>query len=123
MEDLSNEELLRVLGNFSVTQLIALTRELEGKWNLKAEPHIVSAPKETVVVAAQTEFNVMLISVPADKKMSVIKIIREIMALGLKESKEFVENAPKMVKEAVTSEEANAIKIRLTEAGAVIEVK
>jgi len=124
MENLSNEELLNVLGNFSVIQLIQLTRELEKRWNLKAEPQVqkaVTTVQEAVVT--KTEFDVMLVSVPADKKMSVIKAVREIMMLGLKESKDFVESAPKLLKESATAEEAETIKNKLIEAGALVEVK
>jgi len=125
MENLSNEELLNVLGNYSVIQLIELTRELEKKWKLKAEPQLVQSTVTTTqeAVAVKTEFDVHLISVPADKKMSVIKAVREVMMLGLKESKDFVEAAPKVLKESATAEEAEAIKVKLTEAGALVEVK
>lgn len=124
MENLSNEELLDVLGNYSVMQLVQLTRELEKRWNLKAEPQVqtvVTTVQEVVVT--KTEFDVMLLSVPADKKMSVIKAVREVMALGLKESKDFVESAPKLIKESVSAAEAETIKNKLTEAGALVEVK
>jgi len=124
MENLSNEELLNVLGNYSTVQLIQLTRELEKRWNLKAEPQVqqvTNAVQEVVVT--KTEFDVVLVSVPADKKMSVIKAVREVMMLGLKESKDFVESAPKVLKESVTAEEAEVIKVKLIEAGALVEVK
>ena len=76
-----------------------------------------------VQTVVQTEFDVFLASVPADKKMNVIKMVRETMGLGLKEAKDFVESAPKMLKEAVSAEESDVLKEKLTAAGAVIEVK
>ena len=125
MENVTQEDVLRALGNMSVMQLIALTKELEEKWGVKAEPPTVQrqpdqndAPK-----VEQTEFNVTLASVPADKKMAVIKGVRELTGLGLKESKELVEAAPKLVKEGVSAADADELKRKLTEAGAVIEVK
>lgn len=125
MENVTQEDVLRALGNMSVMQLIALTKELEEKWGVKAEPPTVQrqpdqndAPK-----VEQTEFNVTLASVPADKKMAVIKVVRELTGLGLKESKELVEAAPKLVKEGVSAADADELKRKLTEAGAVIEVK
>ena len=125
MENVTQEDVLRALGNMSVMQLIALTKELEEKWGVKAEPPTVQrqpdqndAPK-----VEQTEFNVTLASVSADKKMAVIKVVRELTGLGLKESKELVEAAPKLVKEGVSAADADELKRKLTEAGAVIEVK
>ena len=125
MENVTQEDVLRALGNMSVMQLIALTKELEEKWGVKAEPPTVQrqpdqndAPK-----VEQTELNVTLASVSADKKMAVIKVVRELTGLGLKESKELVEAAPKLVKEGVSAADADELKRKLTEAGAVIEVK
>lgn len=125
MEKYTPEQVVQSLGNMTVLELIALTKELEQKWGVKAEPPKVQVTQQQPEVqkVAQTEFNVFLASVPADKKMNVIKAIREIMATGLKESKDFVEAAPKMVKEGVSAEEAETIKAKLIEAGAVVEVK
>lgn len=122
---ITNEDVVKFLGNLSVMQVIALTKELETKWGVKAEPQVVQRGpdqnKETVV--EKDSFNVILASVPTDKKMSVIKTVRELLVLGLKESKELVEAAPKMVSEGCSKEEADRIKSKLEEAGAVIEVK
>jgi len=86
----------------------------------------VAAPAAAAATAApveeQTEFNVVLASVGANK-INVIKVVREITSLGLKEAKDLVEAAPKAVKEAVSKDEAEAIKKKLTEAGATIEIK
>ena len=94
------EEVVQALGNMSVMQVIALTKELEEKWGVKAEPPTVQVePKQNEKQeAAKDEFNVTLASVPADKKMSVIKVVREVLGLGLKESKELAESAPKLIK-------------------------
>lgn len=125
MEKLTQEEIAKALGNLSVMELIALTRQLEQEWGVKAEPQTVSVPTTQVEEqkAKPTEFNVVLTSVPADKKMSVIKAVRELFGLGLKESKDAVEAAPKVLKEGAPTEEAESLKAKLTEAGAVVELK
>lgn len=122
---ITNEEVVNFLGNLSVMQVIALTKELEEKWGVKAEPQFVQVPErhDQKVVDEKSEYNVFLASVPADKKMNVIKTVRELLVLGLKESKELVEAAPKMVSEACSKDEAERIKAKLEEAGAVVEVK
>lgn len=124
MENVTQEDVLRALGNMSVMQLIALTKELEEKWGVKAEPPTVQLKQpEQEKKEEKTEFDVHLASVPADKKMAVIKVVRELTGLGLKESKDLVESAPKLLKEAVSAADADELKRKLTEAGAVIEVK
>lgn len=119
------EEIIESLNTMTVLELIALTKELEQRWGVKAEPPKVQTTQQQPEVEkiVQTEFDVILVSYPADKKMNIIKAIREIMTTGLKESKDFVEAAPKMVKEGTSAEEAEAIKVKLVEAGAVVEVK
>lgn len=122
----TQEEVVAFLGNMSVMQVIELTRELEAKWGVKAEPqvqvqHQNDAPKQEVV--EQTEFTVTLTSVPADKKMAVLKMVRELTLLGLKEAKEFVESVPKVVKESCSKADAEEYKAKLVEAGGVVEVK
>lgn len=122
----TKEEVVQALGNLSVLEMIKLTRELEEKWGVKAEPPTVQLqqrPDNQQPQNEQTEFNVILASVPADKKMSVIKVVREVSLLGLKESKELVEAAPKMVKEGVSKADADELKRKLEEAGGVVEVK
>jgi large subunit ribosomal protein L7/L12 len=120
------EDVIKALGNMSVMQIIALTKELEEKWGVKAEPPVVQVQQQNTPEkpgVEQTEFNVLLAVCPADKKMAVIKIVREVTGLGLKESKELVEAAPKLVKESVSAADADELKRKLTEAGAVVEVK
>ena len=124
MSDITNEDVVQALGQMSVLQVIALTKELEQKWGVKAEPPVVQIQQQQQnKQEAQTEFNVILASVPAAAKMTVIKVVREVMGLGLKESKDLVEGAPKTLKEGVSKEEATELQNKLTTAGAVIEVK
>jgi large subunit ribosomal protein L7/L12 len=124
MSEIKVEDVVAKLGSMTVMEMIALTKELEQKWDVKAAPPVVTQVQPLPnKVAEQTEFNVILASVPADKKMSVIKAVRELLTLGLKESKELVEAAPKTLKEAVSKEEAEEIKNKMTTAGAVVEVK
>jgi len=122
----TQEEVVEFLGNLSVMQVISLTKELEEKWGVKAEPQVQvqqqdNTPKQDAV--EKTEFTVTLVSVPADKKMAVLKMVRELTLLGLKEAKEFVEAAPKVVKEDVSKTDAEEYKRKLEEAGGVVEVK
>jgi large subunit ribosomal protein L7/L12 len=125
MEKLTKEEVVQALGNMTVLEMIALTKKLEAQWGVKAEPlPVVQGPRvEVEAVSTQSEFDVILTSVPADKKMGVIKAVREITLLGLKESKDLVEAAPKMIKEGASKEESEALRVKLTELGAVIELK
>lgn len=121
----TKEEVVEALGNLSVMQIIALTKELEQKWGVEAKPQPVTVGPQKVEQqqAVQTEFSVVLVSYPADKKMSALKAIREVTGLGLKEAKEFVEAVPKVVKEGLSKEEATTLQATLTAAGGVIEVK
>jgi len=114
------------LCNLSPLQIISLTKELEDKWGVKAVPLVsTQAPtiKDDKKDDVATEVNVILISVPMDKKISVIKCLREVINLGLKECKDVVDNLPKVLKESVFREEAELIASKLTEAGAVMEIK
>lgn len=122
----TKEEVVEKLGSLTVLEMIALTKDLEQKWGVKAEPQVGLVPTVVPVEdtdTAQTEFTVTLLSVPADKKMAVIKLVRDLVGLGLMESKQLVEAAPKTVKESVSKEDAEDLKNKLTAAGAVIEVK
>jgi large subunit ribosomal protein L7/L12 len=126
MSDITNEDVVKALGNLSVLEIIALTRQLEAQWGVEAKPQLVQGPQQKqgeTQESGQTEFLVILASVPVDKKMNVIKAVREILVLGLKESKELVEAAPKTIMENASKEDAENLKNKLTEAGAVIEVK
>jgi large subunit ribosomal protein L7/L12 len=127
MADVTREQVVDFLSNLPVIQMAELIKELEGKWGVKAAPAMMAAAPAAAGPAAEaveekTEFDVMLKDVGA-KKIQVIKVVREITGLGLKEAKELVEAAPKSVKEAVSKEEAEDIKKKLEEAGATIELK
>ncbi len=126
MSDITNDDVANFLGNLSVMQVIALTKELEQKWGVKAEPPVVqlqTQQQKPDTQVAQTEFNVVLTQVPADKKMAVLKMVRELTGLGLKESKEVVEGCPKVIKESVSKEDAETYRAKLVEAGGTVEVK
>ena len=117
------------LSALSVIEAAELSKMLEEKWGVSAAAPVAvaaAAPAAGGAAAggeAQTEFNVILASAPADKKINIIKVVREITGLGLKEAKDLVEAAPKPVKEAVSKDEAEKIKKALAEAGATVDVK
>ena len=119
-------QIVDTLSALTVIEAAELSKMLEEKWGVSAAaPVAVAAAAGAAAPAAeaQTEFNVILASVPADKKIGIIKVVREITGLGLKEAKDLVEAAPKAVKEAVGKDEAEKIKKSLVEAGAAVEVK
>lgn len=122
------DKLANELGQLSVMELIALTKKLEADWHVSATPQVsLQTPGTPGDVdnkpAEQTEFTVVLASYPADKKMALIKLVREVVGLGLVESKNLVEGAPKTLKESVSKEEMEQLKAKFTAAGGVIEVK
>lgn len=124
MSNFTNDDVVKALGNLTVMELVSLTKELEKKWGVKAEPQVTAVVVPDVKVEnKKTEFDVVLSSYPADKKMGLIKLVRELTGLGLKEAKDFVESVPKKVKEAVSESEADELKRKLVEAGAVVEIK
>jgi large subunit ribosomal protein L7/L12 len=119
-------QIVDTLSALTVIEAADLSKMLEEKWGVSAAaPVAVAAVAGAAAPAAeaQTEFNVILASAPADKKIGVIKVVREITGLGLKEAKDLVEAAPKAVKEAVSKDEAEKIQKSLVEAGATVEVK
>jgi large subunit ribosomal protein L7/L12 len=129
MAEITREQVVDYLSNLPVIQIAELIKELENKWGVKAAPAAVAvaagpaAGGEAAPAAAeQTEFNVILANAGGNK-IAVIKAIREITGLGLKEAKDLVEAAPKVVKEAVAKAEAEELKKKLTEAGATVELK
>lgn len=125
MSNITSEDVVKALGNLSVMELIALTKDLEAKWGVKALPQVVqqTAPQEEVKTVAQTEFDVVFVSFAADKKMTLIKLVRELLGTGLLEAKTLVESLPKTIKEGISKEDAEALKAKLTDAGAVVELK
>jgi large subunit ribosomal protein L7/L12 len=122
------EQLADQLSTLTVLEAAQLSKMLEEKWGVSAAaPVAVAAAAPAVAAAAepaeeQTEFDVVL-TVVGDKKINVIKEVRAVTNLGLKEAKDLVESAPKTVKEAVKKEEAEQIKKKLEEAGATVEIK
>ena len=119
-------QIVDTLSALSVLEAAELSKMLEEKWGVSAAaPAAAAAPAGAAAPAAeaQTEFNIILASVPADKKIGIIKVVREITGLGLKEAKDLVEAAPKAVKEGVNKDEAEKHKKALTDAGATVEVK
>jgi large subunit ribosomal protein L7/L12 len=112
------------LSALTVLEAAELVKKLEEKWGVSAAAVAAAAPAAAAAapVEEQTEFNVMLVKA-GDKKVEVIKAVREITGLGLKEAKDLVEGAPKPVKEGVNKEEANKLKEKLVAAGATVELK
>jgi len=127
MADVTKEQVVSFLSGMSVLDLAALTKELEDKWGVKAAPVAVAAAPAggggaAAPAAEQTEFTVTLMEAGANK-IGVIKAVREVTNLGLKEAKDLVDGAPKVVKEGVNKADAESIKKKLTEAGAKVDVK
>ena len=128
MADITQEQVVDFLSQLPVIQLSGLIKTLEDKWGVKAAPVAVAGPAAAAAAApaaaaeAQTEFNVELKEAGANK-ISVIKVVREITGLGLKEAKDLVEGAPSTVKEAVSKADSEAMKKKLEDAGAKVEIK
>ena len=127
---LSKDEILEAIGNMSVLELADLIEAFKSKFNvtIAAAPVGGAAPAGGGAAAAapveeKTEFTVSLKEYPADKKVTVIKVIREITGLGLKEAKDLVEGVPSVVKEAVSKADSDAMKKKLEDAGAKVEIK
>lgn len=118
------EQILEAIENMKVLELNELVKAAEEKFGVSASAPVVvgGAVAGGAVAEEQTEFDVVLESAGASK-INVIKVVREITGLGLKEAKEAVDNAPKTLKEGVAKEEAEAIKAKLEEAGASVTVK
>jgi large subunit ribosomal protein L7/L12 len=113
------------LSSLTVIQAAELAKLLEEKWGVSASAPVAIAAGAAAPAAAaaeQTEFDVILAS-SGDKKIEVIKIVREITSLGLKEAKDLVDGAPKPVKQSVSKDEAEGIKAKLEAAGAKVEIK
>jgi large subunit ribosomal protein L7/L12 len=126
MAEITREQVIDYLSNLTVMDIAALTKELEEKWGVQAAPVAVGvaggAPAAAEPEAEPTEFDAILTG-HGEKKIQVIKALRELTSLGLKEAKEVVESAPKPIKEAVTKEEAEEVKKKIEEAGGAVEVK
>ncbi len=126
MADITSEQVVDYLSNLPVIQIAELVKVLEEKWGVSAAPVAVAAVGggggAAPAAEEKTEFDVILADAGASK-INVIKAVREITALGLKEAKDLVEGAPKAIKEAIGKEEAEDIKKKLEAAGAKVEVK
>jgi large subunit ribosomal protein L7/L12 len=124
---LSQEELIKAIETMSVLDLAELVKGLETRFGVTAAAPVAAAPTSGGAAAAaveeKTAFDVVLVSAPADKKIQVIKVVRELTSLGLKEAKDLVEGAPKPVKTGVTKEECDTMKKKLEEVGAKVEIK
>jgi len=126
MAKLTKEELLNAIAEMTVLELSELVKAVEEKFGVKAAAPAVAVAAAPVAAAAaeeKTEFIVVLAAVDAAKKIGVIKVVREITGLGLKEAKDLVEAAPKAIKENVAKAEAEDIKKKVTEAGGTVELK
>lgn len=125
MAEVTKEQVIDFISNMSVLELSEMVKEMEDKFGVSAAAAVAAAPAAAPApapVEEPTEFDVILTSA-GDKKINVIKEVRALTGLGLKEAKDFVEGAPNTVKEAVPREEAEAVKKKLEEAGAGVEIK
>ena len=126
----SKEVILEAISKMTVLEVVELISDMEKKFGVSAAAPVAfaAAPGAAAAAAAapveeQTEFAVTLKEYPADKKVTVIKVIRELTGLGLKEAKDLVEGVPSLVKEGVAKAEVETMKKKLEEAGAKVEVK
>ncbi len=120
---LTKDDIINAIAEMSVKDVVELVSAMEEKFGVSAAAAVaVAAGPAAAAAEEQTEFDVILSSV-GDKKVNVIKAVREITGLGLKEAKDLVEAAPKAVKEAASKADADAAKAKLEEAGAIVELK
>jgi large subunit ribosomal protein L7/L12 len=120
----TKEDMLETFANMTVTEIVDLISAIEEKFGVTAAVAVAAGPaaEAAAVVEEQTEFNVIMTSFGANK-INVIKVIRGITGLGLKEAKDMVEGVPSTVKEAVSKDEAAKVKKELEDAGATVELK
>jgi len=127
MADITKDQVVDFIANMTVLEMSELVKEMEEKFGVSAAAAAVAAPaagggESEAASEEKTEFDVILTSF-GEKKINVIKEVRSITGLGLKEAKEAVESAPKAIKEGVSKEEAEEVKKKLEEAGASAEIK
>lgn len=125
---MEKEKLVEELSKLTVLELSELKTALEEKWGVKAAAAVAQVVAAAPTAAAEaveesTDFEVTLAEVPADKKIAVIKVVREITGLGLKEAKELVEGAPKVLKDTAPKSEADEIAKKINETGAKVTLK
>jgi large subunit ribosomal protein L7/L12 len=123
----SKDEILDAISKMSVMEVVELISDMEKKFGVTAAAPVAAAAGPAAAAApaaeAQTEFTVILKEYPADKKVGVIKVIRELTGLGLKEAKDLVEGIPSLVKDGVNKADSETMKKKLEEAGAKVEIK
>lgn len=125
---MTKEQILEAIKNMTVLELAELVKALEEEFGVTAAAPVAVAaapaagPAAAPAVEEKTEFDVILASAGANK-LNVIKVVRELTGLGLKEAKDLVDGAPKTLKEGISKEEAEKIKAKLVEAGATVEIK
>ncbi len=124
---INKDEILEAISNMSIMQIVELISDMEKKFGVTAAAPVAMAaaagPAVTAAVEEQTEFTVILKEYPADKKVTVIKVVRELTGLGLKEAKDLVEAIPSTVKESANKADSDAMKKKLEDAGAKVEIK
>lgn len=127
MSELTKDQVITYLSNMPVIELSNLIRELEGKWGVKASAPVMQMTEGTTITdtapPAKTEWDVVLKSFPPDKKINLIKAVREVAGLGLKEAKDFIEALPKTLKEGLSKIEADDLAAKLKEAGGEVSVE
>jgi len=123
---IATEEFIKQIDGLTVLELNSLVKALEDHYGVSAAAAVAAAPAAGAAAAApveeKTEFDVVL-KAAGDKKINVIKAVREVTSLGLKEAKDLVESAPATVKEGISKDEAEAVKKKFEEAGATVELK
>ena len=131
MAELNQQQVIEYIKGISVLELSQLVKALESELGVSAAAAMPMAmpggggggAAAAPAAEEKTEFNVSLVSFPADKKINIIKVVREVTSLGLKEAKDLVEAVPKVLKEAVNKDEAEAIRKKFDEVGAKVEIK
>lgn len=119
---LTKEDILNAIAEMSVMEVVELVSAMEEKFGVSAAAAVVAGPAAAEAVEEKTEFDIVLTSA-GEKKVNVIKAVREITGLGLKEAKAMVDGAPATVKEGASKADADAAKAKLEEAGATVELK
>jgi large subunit ribosomal protein L7/L12 len=125
----SKDEILEAISNMTVMQVVELIGDMEKKFGVTAAAPVAmmagggGAAAPAAAAEEKTEFTVSLKEYPADKKVGVIKVVRELTGLGLKEAKDLVEGVPSVVKEGVNKADSESMKKKLEEAGAKVEIK
>lgn len=119
---MTKEQIIEAVKNMTVLELNDLVKAIEEEFGVTAAAPVVMAGGAVEAAAEKTEFDVVLAGA-GDQKIKVIKVVRELTGLGLKEAKELVDNTPKAIKEGISKEEAEEMKAKLEEVGASVEVK